>query len=95
MNNIPPLPPTVRSWNQNFSDWGARPSSVGDIIWGQSLFSSDRGVEPKYQGPTHAFACPIASQSQVSIMKFHPVLIASNNVLQPNVSDNEHQFRNF
>ncbi len=47
MDNVSPLLPTLQKRIQNILDTGA------DVIWGQSLCSSDWGMEQQYQGAVY------------------------------------------
>ena len=50
------------------------PSWADHVIWKHT----NRGVEPGYRVPYDTSTGPIASQSQLSIIKFHPIFKASS-----------------
>ena len=69
------LPPTIQKWSQNILDTNAAILR----IWIQSVHSSDQEMEPQLWGPADTGSRPITSQSQVSVLMFHPIFMASNN----------------
>lgn len=54
-------------------------SCTCDVIWGQSLCSSDCRSEMQYWGHTDAADSSVMSRAQLSILMGHPLFIASSN----------------
>lgn len=44
------------------------PSCSGDVIWSQSLHSSDQAMDPWHQVPDCTSTCPIVGRARLSII---------------------------